>query len=311
MPSESPCSGHADVEGKVGPESSGGPPTTLHSAPQNSPAMAQLLPSDVKVTRLSHSIHLYCQSGLPGSPGPRPLLLLLPWLGARLAAQAKYLQLYLACGFDVLAVESALRHFLCPRLGLRRAARVLALLRGPGVLASRPLVVHALSLGGYTFAQMLLLMSRDPGRYSTVTRRLWGHIFDSLVVGSLERMALGVSQLMRPQALGPVIRATAMLYFHLCPRCTVQHYEAALDTFWRPPVKPPTLVFYSYDDPLCDTAHLQELLASWQQAGMPVWAQAWETSRHAAHLRQHPLEYRHALITFLGRLGLVAPTARL
>ncbi|XP_054548614.1 uncharacterized protein LOC119246446 isoform X2 [Talpa occidentalis] len=206
MPSESPCSGHADVEGKVGPESSGGPPTTLHSAPQNSPAMAQLLPSDVK---------------------------------------------------------------------------------------------------------MLLLMSRDPGRYSTVTRRLWGHIFDSLVVGSLERMALGVSQLMRPQALGPVIRATAMLYFHLCPRCTVQHYEAALDTFWRPPVKPPTLVFYSYDDPLCDTAHLQELLASWQQAGMPVWAQAWETSRHAAHLRQHPLEYRHALITFLGRLGLVAPTARL
>lgn len=27
----------------------------------------------------------------------------------------------------------------------------------------------------------------------------------------------GVSQLMRPQALGPVVRAITMLYFHLCP----------------------------------------------------------------------------------------------
>ncbi|XP_031311174.2 transmembrane protein 53-A isoform X2 [Camelus dromedarius] len=273
--------------------------------------MAPLLPADVTVTRLSRSIHLYCKPGPPGSPGPRPLLLLLPWLGAQPAAQAKYLQLYLACGFDVLAVESALSHFLCPRRGLGRAARVLALLRGPGVLARRPLVVHALSLGGYTFAQMLLLMGQDLGRHSSVAQRLRGHIFDSLVVGSLDHMALGVSQLIRPQALGPVVKATAMLYFHMCPGCTVRHYEAAVGAFWQPPVKSPTLVFYSHDDPLCDSARLHELLASWQRLGMPVWAQAWETSRHAAHLRQHPLEYCHTLTTFLRRLGLAVPLAQL
>ncbi|ELW67415.1 hypothetical protein TREES_T100014605 [Tupaia chinensis] len=153
--------------------------------------MAPLLPADVMVTRLAHSIHLYCKPGLPGAPGPRPLLLLLPWLGARPSAQAKYLQIYLACGFDVLAVESALSHFLCPRRGLVRAAQVLALLQGPGALAGRPLVVHALSLGGYTFAQMLLLMSQDLGRHSSIAQRLRGHVFDSLVVGSLDRMALG------------------------------------------------------------------------------------------------------------------------
>ncbi|XP_062954964.1 uncharacterized protein LOC134379757 [Cynocephalus volans] len=270
-----------------------------------------LLPADVTVTRLSHSIHLYSKPGLPGSLGPRPLLLFLPWLGARLAAQAKYLQIYLACGFDVLAVESALSHFLCPHQGLVQAAQVLALLRGPGTLADHPLLVHALSLGGYTFAQMLLLMSRDLGHHSSVARRLRGHIFDSLVVGSLDRMVLGVSQLMRPQVLSPVVRAMAMLYFHLCPGCTVGQYEAAVDVFWQPPVRPPTLVFYSHDDPLCGSSLLQELLASWQQAGMLVWAQAWETSRHAAHLHQHPLEYRDTLTTFLGRLGLASPLARL
>ncbi|KAF4020282.1 hypothetical protein G4228_011867, partial [Cervus hanglu yarkandensis] len=274
-------------------------------------AMAPLLPADVTVTRLSRSIHLYSRPGPAGSRGPRPLLLFLPWLGAGPAAQGKYLQLYLACGFDVLAVESSLSHFLCPRRGLGWAAHVLALLRGSGALASRPLVVHALSLGGYTFAQMLLLMGQDLGHHGSVAQRLRGHIFDSLVVGSLDRMALGVSQLMKLQALGPVVRATAMFYFHLCPSCTIRHYEAAVAAFWQPPVRPPTLVFYSLDDPLCDSARLQELLAAWQRLGMPVWVQAWATSRHAAHLRQHPLEYSSTLVTFLGRLGLAAPTARL
>lgn len=121
----------------------------------------------------------------------------------------------------------------------------------------------------------------------------------------------GVSQLMKLQALGPVVRATAMFYFHLCPSCTIRRYEAAVGAFRQPPVRPPTLVFYSLDDPLCDNARLQELLATWQQLGIPVWVQAWETSRHAAHLRQHPLEYSSTLATFLGRLGLAAPSARL
>ena len=162
--------------------------------------MAPLLPADVTVTRLSRSIHLYCRPGPAGSPGPRPLLLLLPWLGARPAAQGEYLQLYLACGFDVLAVESALSHFLCPRRGLRWAAHVLALLQGPGALASRPLVVHALSLGGYTFAQMLLLMGQDLGRHGSVAQRLKGHIFDSLVMG---HRALARSSLLRDWASRP------------------------------------------------------------------------------------------------------------
>ena len=38
---------------------------------------------------------------------------------------------------------------------------------------------------------MLLLMGQDLGRHGSVAQRLKGHIFDSLVVGSLDRMALG------------------------------------------------------------------------------------------------------------------------
>lgn len=60
-------------------------------------------------------------------------------------------------------------------------------------------------------------------------------------------------------------------------------------------------VLYSLDDPLCETSCLQKLLACWQQVGMPVWAQAWKTSRHMSHLHQRNWKYHHSLITFLGR----------
>lgn len=43
----------------------------------------------------------------------------------------------------------------------------------PGALASCPLVLHVFSLGGYTFAQMLLLMSQNLGCHSSVAQCLW------------------------------------------------------------------------------------------------------------------------------------------
>ena len=64
----------------------------------------------------------------------------------------------------------------------------------------------------------------------------------TVAASPLSLVPTGVSQLMRPQALGPVVRATAMLYFHLCASCTVQHHEAAVSAFWQPPVR---LVFYA------------------------------------------------------------------
>ena len=108
----------------------------------------------------------------------------------------------------------------------------------------------------------------------------------------------GVSQLMKLQALGPVVRATAMFYFHLCPSCTIRHYEAAVGAFRQPPVRPPTLVFYSLDDPLCDNARLQELLAVLlRMAEQLPWLQVLKLDKrsvvkHIGDLLQH----RHMLV---------------
>lgn len=89
-----------------------------------------------------------------------------------------------------LSAVTQVTQFVWPRWGLEYGGRVLELLQSERFV-SRPLLVHAFSIGGYTFAQLLVLMSQDTEKYQGLTRRIRGQIYDSLVIGSLERMAIG------------------------------------------------------------------------------------------------------------------------
>ncbi len=122
---------------------------------------------------------------------PKPILLMLPWLGSKPQAIAKYCEIYFRTGFDVLIVESEVRQFLWPRWGLEYGGHVLELLESER-FSQRPLLVHAFSIGGYTFAQVLVHVAKDTQRYQGLTNRIRGHIYDSLVMGSLEHMANGM-----------------------------------------------------------------------------------------------------------------------
>ncbi|XP_042325986.1 uncharacterized protein LOC121931912 isoform X1 [Sceloporus undulatus] len=139
------------------------------------------------VMRVSRTVHLYRPPGVPS--GSSPLVLLLPWFGAPAHALAKYLSLYVSRGWMVLVAESSVGHFLWPRWGLDYAAQVLGLLREGGPLGGHPLLIHAFSIGGYTFAQMMVHLAEHPEEYASVRERIRGLIYDSLVAGSLADMA--------------------------------------------------------------------------------------------------------------------------
>lgn len=125
------------------------------------------------------------------TPSPRPLLLLLPWLGARPGAVAKYRHLYQEHGLDVLVVESNVLHFLWPRWGLEYGLEIVKVLEDSRFLG-RPILVHAFSIGGYTFTQLLILIALEPEKYASLAQRVVGQIYDSMVAGTLEHMAIGV-----------------------------------------------------------------------------------------------------------------------
>jgi predicted alpha/beta-fold hydrolase len=60
------------------------------------------------------------------------------------------------------------------------------------------------------------------------------------------------------------------------------------------------LYLYSADDPLCDGAKLDELVAArQQQCGPAVAAKKWQHSKHVGHLLCHTEEYTHEVLQFL------------
>ncbi|XP_014827119.1 PREDICTED: transmembrane protein 53-like isoform X2 [Poecilia mexicana] len=240
---------------------------------------------------------------------PKPLMLMLPWLGSRPQAVTKYCEIYFRTGFDVLVVESEVKDFLWPRWGLERGKTLLELLQSEP-LVTRPLLIHAFSIGGYTFAQLLVHISQDKQLYQAVTNRIKGQVYDSLVVGSLEHMATGLGKTLYPRWESLIVQSS-MLYFRIFKHQTVDYFNASIDVFYNTPVKAPALIFFCENDLLSDAPSVEKLVEYWQNRGMDVTAKKWEVSTHAGHLRRHPQEYLSTLNTFLHSLLIVPLKAKM
>ncbi|ROL23571.1 Transmembrane protein 53 [Anabarilius grahami] len=244
------------------------------------------------------------------SPGhPKPILLLLPWLGSRPQAIAKYCEIYFRTGFDVLVVESEVRQFLWPRWGLEYGGRLLELLESER-FSQRPLLVHAFSIGGYTFSQVLVHVAKDTQRYQGLTNRIRGHIYDSLVMGSLEHMATGIGKTMFPRMEG-LVRTASLLYFRVFKHQTVDYFNSAISIFWNTPVKAPALFFFSENDALCDYKSLEKMVEFWRNRGLSVESKKWKESLHAGHLRTHTQEYLSTLENFVLSLNMLPLKAKM
>ncbi|XP_076849444.1 transmembrane protein 53 isoform X2 [Brachyhypopomus gauderio] len=275
----------------------------------------KVTPSGVTTQKISKGITFYVNECMvpPASTGPagrpRPLLLMLPWLGSHTNAQAKYFEMYLRAGFDVLVVESNVSTFLWPRWGLEYSLQLLDLLESER-FSRQALLIHAFSIGGYTFAQLLFHLSRDVERYRGLTNRIQGQIYDSLVIGSLEHMAIGVSRNVFPR-FETLVRCTSLLYFQVFKRQTVDYFNTSIDAFRNTPVTAPALFFSCDNDALSDPESLQELQEYWRRRGITVVSKRWAESIHAGHLRVHPQEYLSFLDNYLCSLKMTPLKAKM
>uniref|UniRef100_A0A3P9JAK4 Uncharacterized protein n=1 Tax=Oryzias latipes TaxID=8090 RepID=A0A3P9JAK4_ORYLA len=263
----------------------------LPPSDDSSSSLLSETPTDTAISTLNQS-HSGSRS--------RPLLVFFSWLGAQPVAVAKYRDLYLERGMDVLLVQSSVMHFLWPRWGLSYGLEVLNILEEPP-FSGRDVLVHASSIGGYTFTQVLTHIAREPKRHSALAQRVIGHIYDSLVVGTLEHMATGLGKTLLPRLEG-FIKNTAMLYFWLFKTHTADFYENSILVFQRSPVTSPALFFFSENDAMCNPAVLEKLMDLWKRRGVSVDNKKWKESKHAAHLRCHPEEYLSTLQHFLNSL---------
>ncbi|XP_029019554.1 uncharacterized protein LOC114862948 [Betta splendens] len=276
--------------------------------PSRTDASASEGVSGVKFTvnHISGSITYY-EGALPAAslpsdspaspPASRPLLVFFPWLGARPRGLARYRDLYLARGMDVLLVQSAAAHFLWPRWGRDYGAEILKVLEGPR-FAERRVLVHATSIGGFTFSQTLAHVARGPAKHKGLAQRVIGHIYDSLVVGSLEHMAIGLGRTLMPRFQG-LVKNLALLYFWLFKSHTADLYNDSIQVFHNSPVTAPALFFFCENDAMCDPGALEALMDGWRGRGIDVHSRKWKESVHAAHMRCHSEDYHSSLERFL------------
>ncbi|XP_068595998.1 transmembrane protein 53-A [Brachionichthys hirsutus] len=271
---------------------------------------------DITVQRLSKRVtYVSAPSSVvmerqPQPSGERkPLTLLLPWLGSRPQAVEKYCDIYLRADCDVLVVESDVRHFLWPRSGVDEGLRLLELLQSDRFV-SRPLLVHAFSIGGFTYTQLLLQMSQDQQKYQALTQRIKGQIYDSLVIGSVELMATGLGKSVYP-GWEKLIKNAALTYFSVFRRHTTDYFDVCIDAFRNSPVRAPALFFYCENDVISDYLAVEEMMAHLRTRGIEVTGKKWEDSTHAGHLKRHQQEYLTSVNAFLQSLRLVPLKARM
>ncbi|XP_056877889.1 uncharacterized protein LOC130518948 [Takifugu flavidus] len=263
-----------------------------NSSSSSSPPLTPLL-SHVDTTTPS-------QHRLDVAPTSRPLLLFFSWLGAQPGPVSKYRDLYLNRGMDVLVIQSGVMHFLWPRWGLSYGLEVLKLLEEPQ-FSGRAVLVHATSIGGYTFTQILTHIARGRKEHAGLAQRVIGHVYDSLVFGTLEHMAIGLGKTLVPRFEG-FVKNAALLYFWLFKRQTADVYDSSIRVFHNSPITSPALFFFSENDALCDQAVVEKCIDHWRRRGVSVASRKWKESIHAAHMRCHPEDYHSTLENFLNSL---------
>ncbi|XP_070785420.1 transmembrane protein 53-like [Enoplosus armatus] len=257
----------------------------------------------------SHTSRVSPQNQSDFASTSRPLLLFFSWLGAQPGGVAKYRDLYLDRGMDVLVVRSSVMHFLWPRWGLDYGLEVLKVLEEPQ-FSGRAVLVHASSIGGYTFTQILTHISQGPKKHAGLAQRVIGHIYDSLVVGTLEHMAIGLGKTLVPRLEG-LVKNAAMLYFWLFKTHTADFYDNSIQVFHNNPITAPALFFSSENDALCNPVVMEKCIDLWRKRGVTVESRKWKESMHAAHMRCHPEDYLSTLEKFLNSLPISSLKAKM
>lgn len=233
------------------------------------------------------------------------LVILFTWLFAKPASSFKYVELYTNHSFDVLEISSKLSHFLWPSNSVRFSAEIFKVLR-MYCADYKNFIIHAMSIGAFNYTTCIKQAAEKPIIDSLFISRIRCCVFDSLTLGSLNFMIQGIARGTTQSALvQQAITFICKFYFTVTKNVTQQSLFESVHFFRVHPVKVPTLIFGSENDPMSDILSLQALITEWKKEGkFPVTAQVWKESIHCGHMKSHPDQYIQLLNQFLAELKL-------
>ncbi|XP_052793002.1 uncharacterized protein LOC128226928 [Mya arenaria] len=231
---------------------------------------------------------------------PQTLVILFGFYGAPLKVIKNYSNMYHSYGYDVLYVKSSLKHFSWPKNSKVLVKSLLQYIKS-NCQSYGDIVVHAFSMGAYNFTVLMGEMYDQPTAYGDIQSRIRAVVYDSLTVGTLKDMAVGVGMGASENFIvRKTIPALMNLYFWLTHSHTVTFYDYYISLFKQKPLNVPTLVFSCKNDPISDYQVVEKMVDSWGRTfNFPITHRCWETSRHAAHYQVHKEEYTQYVDRFL------------
>lgn len=237
----------------------------------------------------------------------KPLVIMLGWLLARTKHLTKYTNIYASKGFDVLQIRVTPSQVLWPVRAQGFIEKIFKVLEQEDC-RNQPILVHGFSVGGYIYGEMLVKMQTEPEKHANLRHRLMGQIFDSPV--DKDRVAYGMSQNLVKHPLLQFLLFRMLEQYLMVFRVSVtDHFTRAQNTFLQNTMSLPSLLFFSYMDPIADPQIIEMTIKNWAGRGIPVFYKSWSDSKHVSHLQQYPEEYIEMLLNFLESLPLVPSDA--
>ncbi len=153
----------------------------------------------------------------------RPLVIILAWMLAKDSHLEKYRQLWFRRGFDVLTVKTSPIDLLLPPIGGRVVASNLVKYLTEISPQYNEIVIHAFSVGGYQYGEILLKL-RSSDRYKSICDSLKGIIIDSMV--HVEDAAPGLSRAVTKNfILQPLLEASIAGFLALTKSISMENYR--------------------------------------------------------------------------------------
>ncbi|XP_035786302.1 transmembrane protein 53-A-like [Anopheles albimanus] len=235
-------------------------------------------------------------------PLEKPLVLIFAWLQATNKHLAKYAELYLEQGFEVLTVHITPWQLVWPVHGSQKVARdVVKFLSNNDI--SEGIVLHGFSVGGYLWGECLVKLHAHPTGRRTL-EKIVGQIWDS--VADITEIPVGVPHAVLPRTpkLQTILRNYISYHLKLFHEEATQYYEHCTHLFHHEPAQCPALLLVSKTDPVGTETANRRLCGIWESIGLKTTLKCWDKSPHVGHFHKHREEYVQLLLTHLRSLNL-------
>lgn len=183
----------------------------------------------------------------------------------------KYRQLYHEHGFDVLTITTSPLQFFLPVIGAQKIACQLLSYLDNNLNVYPSMLVHAFSVGGYQYSELVnLINSRSKDMTTdTLARSIKATIFDSPC--DVDSVPYGLSHTVAGDTiLAKIFQALLNFTRFIFYPVSTKYHTAGANVFINQPLACPSLFFASECDKMANINVIRTVVDTWSSKGVPV-----------------------------------------